>query len=145
MLPLLYFGPEAYIAGVAANAAAEKMYGQLAQGQLSNDALTDGVLAAAVEVAKGKLGDVKIPINSVLGAIGVDGKSTVSKIISGTLPEVTKETANYFLDYLLDKVWEDPDAEGNIGDWLRSVIAGGTVNVFGKKAEDFFNSLDDFR
>lgn len=57
LLPLLLGGPKAYLAGVATNAAAEKMYSQTAKEKPAGEALLGGMASAGVEVASDKLSD----------------------------------------------------------------------------------------
>ena len=141
MLPLLYFDPRVYIAGVAANAAAEEMYGQLAQGQLSNDALTDGVLAAAVEVAKGKLGNVKIPVKTAIDAIVIGGKPVVTDLLKALGLELTEETFYGLLDLLEDKEKNDPDGEFDGADVLKDTFSSLFASYAGAAAEKFLKKL----
>lgn len=57
LLPLLLAGPKAYVAGVATNAAAEKMYSQTAKEKPAGEALLGGMASAGWEVASDKLSD----------------------------------------------------------------------------------------
>lgn len=57
LLPLLLAGPKAYIAGLATNAAAEKMHSQTAKEKPAGEALLSGMASAGLEVAGEKLSD----------------------------------------------------------------------------------------
>ena len=57
LLPLLLGGPKAYLAGVATNAAAEKMYAQTVKEKPAGEALLGGMASAGMEVASDKLSD----------------------------------------------------------------------------------------
>ena len=57
LLPLLLGGPKAYLAGVATNAAAEKMYSQTVKEKPAGEALLGGMASAGMEVASDKLSD----------------------------------------------------------------------------------------
>lgn len=57
LAPLLFLGPEAYLAGTAANAAAEKMYEQTTDGKSAGNTLLSGLATAGWEVASEKLSD----------------------------------------------------------------------------------------
>ena len=59
LTPLLLGGPKTYIAGLAANAAAEEMYGQTTKGKAPHEAFVSGALTAGAEVAKNEISKIK--------------------------------------------------------------------------------------
>lgn len=57
LTPLLFLGPEAYLAGTAANASAEKMYEQTTNGKSAGNTLLSGLATAGWEIASEKISD----------------------------------------------------------------------------------------
>ena len=147
MLPLLYFGPEAYIAGVAAGAAAEEMYGQLAQGKTTGEALKTGTLTAGVEVLAGKITKVdtsaaKVPIKTMIATVKEEGAEGLKRLAKKVGVTVSEEGALYLMDFLADKIKQNPDAVFNPEDFLKEMVRSKMEDVLKRQAEKFYEELE---
>lgn len=152
LLPLLAGGAKAYIAGVAANAAAEEMFEKTAEGKTASDALVSGGLTAGVEVVGSKLADIEIPNAKVTAGqvyraiknLNVKSiKELGKKLIKNTKFEFTREGALYLIDYLADKVGRNPDAEFDLGEFIQSAVANKILGFTEKNTNRFFEAIDE--
>ncbi len=153
--PLLLAGSGAYTAGVAANAAAEDMFEQTAAGRTASDALVSGALTAGAEAANWKIAkempkvpilnlkpDEKVTAKAVIREIKTNGKGFVKNLMKRAGLEATEETSNYLLDFLVDKVARDPNAEISLNE-LASYAAKNKISDLSEKgAEKIFDLVE---
>ena len=155
LTPLLLGGPKAYVAGVATNAAAEDMFNQTAKGKAASMALGSGVLTAGAEVAKWKIAkempkvsilnlkpDEKVAAKAVIREIKANGKGFMKNLMKRAGLEATEETSKYLLDFLVDKVARDPNAEISLSE-LASYAAKNKISDLSEKgAEKIFDLVE---
>ena len=155
LTPLLLGGPKTYIAGLAANAAAEEMYGQTAKGKSAGEAFASGALTAGAEVVKTKISKIssgekilkmepgeQISVKTVIDAIREDKSAFVKKLLKKADVEAKKETVQYLVDFLLDKASRNPNAEFSLQEFAASVAANKGAAFAGKGADVFFDLLE---
>ena len=142
LLPLRGLGPWAYVAGVAANAAAEDMYKQTAAGKKASKALGSGILTAGAETAMGALAEAKIPIKNLLKKIGMEGEDLLTRGLENVGIPATKEMINYIIDYLVDKMGRDPEAKWNGFELLLHALKGGVTGFAGHKSKGLFSEIE---
>ena len=142
LLPLRGLGPWAYVAGVAANAAAEDMYKQTAAGKKASKALGSGILTAGAETAMGALAEAKIPIKNLLKKIGMEGEDLLTRGLENVGIPATKEMINYIIDYLVDKMGRDPEAKWNGFELLLHALKGGVTGFAGYKSKGLFSEIE---
>lgn len=149
--PLLMAGPGAYVAGTAANAAAEDMYEQTARGKKASDALVSGALTAGAEVVSDKISDIKNPnpevkVKELLKAIKFRDSELFGKIAKklgeNAKFEFTRESVRYLMEYLAGELKRDPEAEFSIEKFVQSAVTNKTSDYLGKKSENLFDALE---
>ena len=140
--PLLLGGAKTYVAGVAANAAAEDMFEQTVAGKAASRALGSGVLTAGAETAKGAIGNAKIPVSAVLQKIGAGGSTAAQRALEAAGIPATKEMINYFIDFLEDKVKGNPDAEFSFDELLLHATKGGIEGLVKGKTEGLTEEIN---
>lgn len=153
--PLLLAGSGAYTAGVAANAAAEDMFKQTVEGKAPHEALVSGALTAGAEAAKWKIAkempkvsilnlkpDEKVTAKAVIREIKANGKGLMKNLVKRAGLEATEETSKYLLDFLVDKVARDPNAEISLSE-LASYAAKNKISDLSEKgAEKIFDLVE---
>ena len=151
LLPLLLAGPKAYVAGVAINAAAEKMFEQSAEGKAPHEALVSGALTAGAEVVSDEILDIKNPnpevkVKELLKAIKFRDSELFGKFAKklgeNAKFEFTRESVRYLMEYLADELKRDPEAEFSIEKFVQSAVTNKTSDYLGKKAENLFDVLE---
>ena len=140
--PLLLGGAKTYIAGVAANAAAEDMFEQTAKEKAASKALGSGVLTAGAETAKGAIGNAKIPVSGILQKIGAEGSMAAQRALEAAGIPATKEMINYFIGFLEDKVKGNPDAEFSFAELLLHATKGGVEGLVKGKTEGLTEEIN---
>lgn len=163
--PLLLAGGGAYTAGVAANVAAEDMYEKTAAGKAASKALGSGVLTAGVEVASGKISDVKNKaLQDATKDIAAGTKwiirekrppTEIAEIIKynptlkknleqGIRREAEREAALQLIDYLADELWRAPENELDWGDPAQSAAKNISSRVIEKREADIAKEIKRF-
>jgi len=157
LTPLLLGGPKTYIAGLAANAAAEEMYGQTTKGKAPHEAFVSGALTAGAEVAKNKVSKIKleekIPVKEMIEGIKKEGENFATefleKILSNemvaqkAIPKITKETINYFLDFLEEKAKTGANAQFSGLELLQSGLASGIEGFASESTQRIYELIEE--
>jgi len=131
------------------------MYGQTTKGKAPHEAFVSGALTAGAEVAKNEISKIKsgekilnakpgekIKVKDVWKAIKTDGRGFVEKVRKKGTAEGTKETAQYLMDFLLDKMVREPDVEFDWQEFGEYVASNRGTTYAEKRAEKFFDLIE---
>lgn len=145
--PLMLLGPEAYLAGTATNAAAEEMFEKTESGKTASDAFGSGLLTVGVEVAGGKIMDIKNPfkpasVKQVVKEIRNGNFEIINALREALQFEGVREGTNYLINYLADQMLRNPDAEFNINDFLKSSTKNETSKFVDKRSKNLWNAIE---
>ena len=144
--PLLLAGGGAYTAGVAANAAAEDMFEQTAKGTAASKALGSGALTAGKEVLAEKITKVdvpteKVPIKTMI-TMRKEGTEGLKNLAKEAGVSVSEEGLLYLMDYLVDRLKQDPNAEFNPESFFKSIAESKAEDFSQRQAEKLFEELE---
>ena len=145
--PLLLGGPKTYVAGLATNAAAEDMFEQTAKGRAPHEALVSGALTAGNEVLAEKITKVdvpteKVPIKTMVATVKEEGVEGLKNLAKEAGVSVSEEGLLYLMDYLVDRLKQDPNAEFNPDSFLKSIAGSKAEDFSQRQAEKFFEELE---
>ena len=145
--PLLLGGPKTYVAGLATNAAAEDMFEQTAKGRAPHKALVSGALTAGNEVLAEKITKVdvpteKVPIKTMVATVKEEGVEGLKNLAKEAGVSVSEEGLLYLMDYLVDRLKQDPNAEFNPDSFLKSIAGSKAEDFSQRQAEKFFEELE---
>ena len=124
-LPTVVLGPEAPIAVLGTQAAAQKAYEVQKEGGGATEALGRGVLSGSIEAAT-----EKIPLDNLWDLVKSGGKGVLRNLLKQAGVEATEEGISYTANYIADKAAGDPNARFSVDELLRSAAAGGVSGLF---------------
>ena len=147
-LPALALGPGAYVAGTAANSAAEEMYETAAEGGTAGDAMNKGVLTTAFDLVGGRVmpsGGLAKPASmlQVYRAIKKGNTKLLFDVVKNAGINGVQGGAIYLMNYLAEQVEENPDTEFDVKEFAQSVFKNVANSSFEKRADPLAKMLQE--
>lgn len=122
LYPLAAINPAAPLAAMSAVSAADRSYELAERGVPAQEAFGRSLISGGIEAAT-----EKIPLDNLLEVIKTGGKDAIRNILQQMGTEATEESISYVTNYIVDKAYQDPEAEFSWAE-LAKAAAGGALS-----------------
>lgn len=119
LLPLGFVNPALPLVAMGTVSAAGRMNELNQQGVSADKSFIRGAVAGAIEGLTEKL-----PLENLIEVVKYGGKPTLIGILKQAGMEATEEAVSYAANYIADKAAQDPNANFNVGEFLKAAQGG---------------------